>query len=217
MFELDNIKITIPSKKEPIYSQPLTTPQLKQLIQSAVDTSVSGKSFYQAARGILRENLIDVDLKELTVKDRDAALYQYRRMNVDEEWKGKSLPDLDFTTFSGLIKQKELKVRGFTVILSTPSLDQDAKFSVDKKESLEQLVGELYLAEVSKYIISITYNEETIQLTTLPASDVLKVIEKLPPFVIHKVTKEMEAAQKQWGSFLSIDDETIVIDPEFFT
>lgn len=220
--EEENISIIFPSGVSYLY-KPLSTPQLKEILQSVVDTTIGGNSFLKTANKILGNNIV---LEEgqlgptFTIRDRDVVLYNLRLECIGDDWKDKTLKSIDFQGAKGILSEEVVKFKDFAVTISTPTISRESKLQVHLQPSaqdLEPIIGDLFLREIAKHVTTITYKDQTCEFPLLSGSEQLKLIEKLPANLIHKVAKSIEKAQKEWNSLLSVDGESINIDPEFFS
>jgi hypothetical protein len=216
--EEENIPIFIPSVGTEILYKPLSTKQLKEILQSVVDTSVGANSFLRVANKIVGNNIDPIDFP-LNIRDRDVILYTLRRECIGSDWKDKSLPELKPTENKGILRNHFIKLRKFTLELNTPTLEREGQFQTSlqpNNENLEAIVGELFIKEITKYATKIVYQEQECNLSLLSPKEQLALIEKLPSGLIHKAAKAVETIQREWNEILTVDGEVVSIDPEFF-
>jgi hypothetical protein len=212
----ENIEINLPSLGK-IAFKPLSTKQLKEILQSVVDTSIGANSFLKVANSIVGNNVDPID-GPLNIRDRDIILYTLRRECISDEWKGKTLPVL--TPDKGFLRDKEVKFRNYKLSLTTPTIHRESLFITQiqpqQGQNLENIVGDLFIKEITKYTVGLSFKELECDFTQLETEEQVKLIEKLPPGLVHKAAKTIEEAQKEWNEVLTVDGETISIDPEFF-
>ena len=78
------------------------------------------------------------------------------------------------------------------------------------------MVGKLYIYELLKYIQSVQVDDDIIDLSDVKISERVKLVEKLPLSVYTEVSSFIEDINKYNSDLLTVDEEEISIDVEFF-
>ena len=73
-----------------------------------------------------------------------------------------------------------------------------------------------YISELLKYIQSVQVDDDTIDLSDVKISERVKLVEKLPLSVYTEVSSFIEGINKYNSDLLTVDEEEISIDVEFF-
>lgn len=101
-------------------------------------------------------------------------------------------------------------------------LYKNINFEINTPEQLRTTLGNTFINELTKYINTLTINEEIINFETLDFKTRIKIVEQLPTFLINKVLKYIEKYKKQTSlltSFLVPDtllEKEIPVDTTFF-
>ena len=74
----------------------------------------------------------------------------------------------------------------------------------------------MYIYELLKYIQSVQVDDDIIDLSDVKISERVKLVEKLPLSVYTEVSSFIEDINKYNSDLLTVDEEEISIDVEFF-
>ena len=85
-----------------------------------------------------------------------------------------------------------------------------------EQDQLKDGVGKLYIYELLKYIQSVQVDDDILDLSDVKISERVKLVEKLPLSVYTKVSSFIEDINKYNSDLLTVDEEEISIDVEFF-
>jgi hypothetical protein len=233
--------VWIPSLNSEVKTLELTAKQQKKLLNSAIDsTSSVNKSFIvKAVYEVLLENLQipEQDIKSLSYIDRLFLILNLKRQISDtikvEFDSGKEV----LVNISNLIEafkelthpEKETIVVdrnsiSIKIVVSPPSIKAeveyfDAQPSLTVKESetetLKEVVSEAYIYETSKYIESVTIDQQDLNYNIMGINQRCALVEKLPALILQKileiVTKWKSPIDKVF-TIESEDKETKVLD-----
>jgi hypothetical protein len=104
------------------------------------------------------------------------------------------------------IANKTIQIDNITIECALPTLDIENKFENElHKDStsgdlttkeLQDIVGDTFINEISKFIMSISINDNKHDLNTITFSDRVKIVEKMPVSVVNDVIKYIEEYKK---------------------
>jgi hypothetical protein len=242
----DNFTVNawVPSLNQEITFKQLDAKQQKELLSSAMDTSVYNTSFIKTFYNILKENIIDknVNVNEFNLVD---------KLSVGLALKSKLSTQI--TLFFGEDKKTNIKVDVNDIIeklkqYKSPSLcileskisnfslkvelkyvtiqteyQYDTQYKNNKKtedlkntEDIQKIISEAFLRETSKYINKIWINENSLDLTALNLDQKIKLIEKFPSSFVQKIIEKIGDWKTEIDDVLSVkhDNETQIISLE---
>ena len=197
---------------------PLTTAQLKNLIKTVVDTSLTQTEFNSATLAIMKECYQGTDvaaLNTLTIADKLLFLIETRINSISssitiEDGEDKVTLDLNKIK-ENLSKAVEANKTTFldhsitsdevTLTIGLPTLNTEHQ--VDE--------------ELAKVVKSITIGDKTLNTSDLTFSERQKTVESLPALLIQQVINYVENYKKVLNGCLVIDDHSLPIDGSLFS
>ncbi len=157
-------------------------------------------------------NEFNLSIKELTI-------------NLNERYK-------EIVNTLPVFETENIVFENVQILASLPTLKTENKlekelykninFEINTPEQLRTTLGNTFINELTKYINTLTINEEIINFETLDFKTRIKIVEQLPTFLINKVLKYIEKYKKQTSlltSFLVPDtllEKEIPVDTTFF-
>jgi hypothetical protein len=223
------LSVYIPSLKKNVKFKPLTLKQQKDILKSSVTNDLTSViNFNLAFNKIIKEN--SVEKNNYKTIDRLPIIIALRNKFSDEPYEidGKKI-DLNQLTNQKLdiYGDSEFKIEEdiLTVYASIPTLDVDERFGQRLLENIEKnndnklsnIVGDMYLYEISKFINKINVSDAEIELSTLNFTDTLELINKLPASIISKlnafITKNIRDIE---DNYTTVDGVKIPLDASLF-
>jgi hypothetical protein len=223
---------------------PLTTAQLKNLIKTVVDTSLTQIEFNSATVAVMKECYQGMDvtiLNDLTIADKLLFLIETRinsisssitiedgedkviiDLNKIKEKLTKAIEDNKATFVDHPINSDEVTLTiGLPTLKTELQVDEEIyktlKLDSDNQEQVRKLLGEAFVVELAKVVKSITIGEKTLNTSELPFSERQKTVENLPALLIQQVINYVENYKKILNACLVIDDHSLPIDGSLFS
>jgi hypothetical protein len=206
--------VYIPSLEKEVKFKQLTTQQLKNLLTTIFDSPLYNTQFAQTFNTIIKENCLqpEININSLTIYDRLFILFKTRiecispdyTFQVSNELKNVSLINVlnDFQNKQINFKEEIFTYENCSIVCGLPTLDTENKleneFRKNIKEEiassveLQNIIGDTFISEITKFITSINLNNTSINLLEYNFKERIKVIEKLPVVLINKVIKYIE-------------------------
>lgn len=239
----ETFKIYIPSLGRDVDFSPLTVKQQKKILSSGVDTNIENLTFSNSINEIMTTNIKQPDVKIYTI-DRPLIILQIRANSIGDEIKlyidtqeykvnikeqvrkiRKIKPDLNSMTFTMSAGEMAIKC-------SVPDIETDTEFNKhftkkvkkgkNNRLELTDLIGDIYVHEIVKFIDSITLGENTVNFDTeLSTTEMIEIFESLPLSVSAKITEEIQKVRKIEIESIESDvlpeGASISIDASIFT
>ena len=241
--QLDNfnyqsgIDVYIPSLKRTIKFKAINLRQQKNLLKSSVEESLTRTSFITNFFSIIQENVLEgININDLYVFDRNAIAIALRGSSLDSKYtindveydlndKIKEIPSfvVDDSILTETITMNKLKV-----VLEVPKLgiDRDVSIAVlnkikkEQKDSIDSLVGELFIHEILKFVQSVTFMSETSDNTVLlgdtKVEERLSIIERFPAPLTTQILTFIKKYRDKESELVKIGDSVIDINSSFF-
>lgn len=232
--ESNLVDIFVPSYKMFYKFKPLNLSQQKTLFKTSLDESFTKLLFNINFYNILLTNSPrDLDIKTLTSYDRTAIAVAYKASSInslynfqDKEIDLKKLVET-YSNLDNKTVQHSKIIEDNTLLLevSMPSLyiDNDvngyAQLKLKNNKELQNIITELYVFEISKYIrkIVVKNNDEKIDFTVASVSDRIKATELLPASITSEILNFIKPLREYENRFITIDSDTVLdIDGSFF-
>ena len=219
--------------KSGVKLSPLTLSQQKKIIESAGDETLAVLFFNNVFYSILNENIVEDNISNFNTIDRvQMALALRHYLNNEVEIDDGSKIDLDQILtrnkdITGKVDPEEIIEDNFVFEVACPSLELDDKINkvlLNKyknatlnQNKLKNLISDLYVYEILKFITNLKINDIEIDLhDNLHKS--IQVIEKMDTKVFSKVTEYINKVRDLEAKFAKFLDgeETIEIVPNLF-
>lgn len=234
--------IYVPSIKQDVQFSPMSVKQQKQILSSGVDSDVENLSFMNALNDILLQCCRDKKVKLLTC-DKPLVVLQLRAqavgdtLVVTEDGQDYSINLKEHIEhckgLSGITK-KTFEVHHDTISITgkIPTINVDTQYNkhftqavkkaTKTKVKITDIIGDIYVSELVKYIDTITIGE--ISVTSgddLSPSNAVQLFESLPLQVSNKLAEEVKKLREFENECLESsilpDDVNISIDAGLFT
>jgi hypothetical protein len=238
--------VWVPSIREYISVNELTSKQQKNLLSAAIDSNAEGykpfftKIFYQ----ILLENCQTTKevVDNFTYYDRLAiaiAMRKHISKELNVEFSADKSEVVDLSDLVENLKNfkhpslttLKIEKNGVSILIQVevPTIKKEVEYFDNipslKKEStseiLKQAISEAYVAEVSKYIKEIEIQGVNLSFNDLKTKQKILVLEKLPSTILQTVLKEISAWKEDLNEFFTVestsgDKKLIDIDTTLF-
>jgi hypothetical protein len=227
----DSIKILIPSLGRTVAFKPLSLQQQKDILKAGISSEIFNILEFNAIfNNIIEQNSLErnnyslhdrstiaIALRnkftthplEIDDKNIDTNIFNDKNINFDND---------AFNEFS--IEEGILKI-----IARSPSLQEDqtitklqlSKIKKTNNIDITNVIGEMYVFEILKYIKSLHVGEVKQDLISLSIEDRIKVVEQIPASIITKLNDLIaEKFKKPEDDYLTVDDKKITLDARLF-
>lgn len=238
----DTLNVYVPSTGDDVQFSPLTVKQQKLLLSSSVDTDFENLSFMNAINDIIQANCKQ-NIQILTT-DKPLIVLQLRKHAIGNSIKIEddgNIHEIDLEQHISACKLSDsttpnnLEVNHdiIKITCTVPDISTDTKYNkqftkkVQKPKSKEKLkvtdvIGDIYVSELVKYISSITIEDDVITPgVDVNISDMINVFESLPMQVSNKLAGVVKEARKYEVACLTPENlpegVSISIDAGLFT
>tara|TARA_R110000824_G_scaffold90096_1_gene220395 strand:- start:14 stop:763 length:750 start_codon:yes stop_codon:yes gene_type:complete len=226
--------IFLPSLGKKAKFTPFTLKQQKDLLSKLPDDSSGVLSFNNNFNSIIMDNCMEkISLDDLNSFDRLSVVMQYRISAVGGVLdKNEKKLDLNMLTksiesakYEKVFQEKEIKNANFKATLKIPTLGYDQKinvsttFKLKKAGKQQEIIAEMFVAEVLKYITSITILDGpdiTMDMYQSSYDEKIKVIEQLPNNFTKKIFAFISTVKLFEETLTTIEDIKIDISNELF-
>lgn len=210
--------VWLPSLKKEVLFKEINTSQQKALLKSMINSPISNSEFIYALKQIIQENCVDdkININQLTILDKLFIAIMMRSVSIGNTLEfeikteeGKVRRGIGLKEFLDKVKDninvpdpKRIDYENFHVMCSVPTIEREYRLEDElrknmdvktkSKDELKELLGEIYLAEIVKYVdtIGIKDGDEItqIQMDDLSFKDRIAIYEQLPI----NITKEIQ-------------------------
>ena len=226
--------VTVDTLTKPgVKLSPLTLAQQKKIIESAGDETLAVLFFNTIFYSILKENIINDNINNFNTVDRvQMALALRNYLNNEVEIDDGSKINLNEIIsrnkeINETLEPEEIIEDNFTFQVAAPSLELDEKINkilLNKyknsnlnENKLKNLISDLYVYEITKFITRIKINEaELIVHDNINIS--VEILEKIDTKIFGKITEYINKTrdlEAKYAKFIT-GDETIEITPNLF-
>lgn len=237
-----NIEVFVPSLNRNVNFKPLNIRQQKEIIKSSLDKNIPGISFNTVVNEIIADNSVEKDLPFLVI-DRLNIIFNLRKnifgdkINLSKSNSNKIFGSIDqqLSTVnhqaSTSIISKIINVDTLKIELKTPTLVIDNKVNkeaqknlshlLEKDNTVKDLVSELFVYELIKFIDSIEVEDQKLSFKDLSIPQQIKTLESLPANVNKEIMNYVENIrdfEKQYQVFkIDKNEYNVTIDASFFS
>ena len=225
--------IYLPSLGKKVKFSPFTLKQQKDLLASMPDNATGILDFNNSFNDIISSNILEdkITLDDLNTFDRLNIILHYRINAVGStlERNGKKInlsnlsKSFESTNFEKIFGEKEIKSSNFKATLKLPSLSYDKKINVStsyklkKTKKQQQVIAELFVSEILKYVKSITVDENNVMdLYSSSYEDKTNAIELLPNNFTKKIFDFIASVKSIEDKLTTVEDIKIDISNELF-
>jgi hypothetical protein len=219
--------IYIPSLDTDVPVRPINAQHTKKLIKTTVEGPFAANQFNIIVYGILRD-ILDVDLKTISVYDKPIILLQLRAQNISPdisveftELKTSKKINIDkhLKKFKKGLKQEPVTITkdGITGTINYTSIEDEYLFDnflyqtqmskIDQRDvnQMKSLVAPIFMNSLVMFLTSLTIGEATIDLTSLSVDERLKLADRLPSsFLSEAIAKIDDNFGKNLQKVLSV-------------
>jgi len=221
-------EVWIPSLRKNITIKEINAKQQKELLESAIDSSVYKSSFSKTFYDILISNASEPKdvLDTFNIADKIAVSLALREQisptikiefnenlsenielkNISNKLQQYSLPEP--ITFETIKNNVSIKVE-----TSLPSILSEVNFEVflsknkkktDDVEEVKSLIANAFLTETAKYIKSISIDSQDLNFQSFAISQKIQFVEKLPATIIQQIIDIITKWKKELENILTI-------------
>lgn len=220
--------------------RPLSTAQLKNLIKTIVDTSVTQIQFNSAVTSVMRECYAGSDLKAVdgfNVIDKVCFLIETRIQSVSptitigankislQEVKTKLLSAIEAN--KQILADHDIVSEGVTLTIGVPTIKTEHQvdeeiyknltLNVEDQEQVRKMLGEAFVIELTKTVKKITIGDKELDLASLFFKERQKVVEELPASVIQEVINYVESYKKVINTSITGNEWDLTLDGSLFS
>lgn len=220
----DLVSVWIPSKSAEYKFKPITVSQQKLIIKDTL-SGVNGQLLMQKTfNDIIEDNYFDEEDYAFTMLDRSAILSQLRSAYLgsgatDTTGKVAILVDPREVKTSLHSTTERITSNGITVTVEIPTLKRDSNFITLLTSSKTftnpgDLVNDLYITELAKFITRVEFNEVNFEPTI---SETLRLVNELPTKLITQIMKFIKQVKDIDNQYLiSASGTQIQLNTQFF-
>lgn len=235
--EIFKVDVWIPSKQKYLCFKEIDTKQQKDMLSSAMDSSVYNTTFITVFYEILKQNILEKDktlIDDLTIYDKaSVAIYLKnqisnelnvifdnkneitKKINLDEiieKFKAYNTPKNEIIKVINKNVSLSIEVGLPTVLVELQHDKQMAKSykksnQVKNNDDVKNIISDAFIVETSKYIKKIWINDTEVELNSDRIDQKLKIIEKLPSVIVQKVLEQISKWKKEVDDILMVEHE----------
>lgn len=243
----DSYSLDVPNSFGTTYKfKALTTEQLKNIVQTVVDTSTAQINFHEAIFNSMKENYIGDIQVTFNVLDKLFYIIDNRIQAVNStlfiRGDGDSYIPIDLTevkqklidlvkTNSNMATNTALELTNVLVQVGIPTVEAErqantevyASLNLQKTdtEDVQDTLGQVFLTEIVKWIKSITIEEgdkkEEINFEKLSSFTKVQILEKLPASVTEKVIDYIEKTKQTIDKCLIVSNRILPLNGSLFS
>jgi hypothetical protein len=227
----DTIKVFVPSLNRVAPFKPLSLQQQKEILKAGISSEFFNILEFNAAfNQIIEQNSLEKNIYRLS--DRSVIAIAFRNkftaqpLELDgskidlKQFENKQI-NFDEDAFGEFhLEEGPLKITSQSPLLSldqTITKIQLTKIKNTANLDLTNIIGEMYVFEILKYIKSVQIGDIAQDLNLLSIEDRLKIIEQLPASIITKLNNLItEKFKKPEDDYLTINDIKLTLDARLF-
>jgi len=214
-----SFEVYLPSLQKNIPFKQLNTEQLKKLLKTVIDSPIHNTEFITTINSILKENILDetINVDVLNVFDKILFIIKTRIESISPEYtfivENEEQKDnffkvnileaySNFVSTLPVYKEEIINFNNCELVVSLPTLQtenkiekelyKNVKLEITTPKELRDSIGETFINELTKYIISLKINESAIDLSQLNFKNRINIVEHLPTNCINGVLKYIE-------------------------
>lgn len=221
----------------------LTTSQLKELIETVVDSPVTQAIFNTTIAKVFKASLVDqTDISSLSIIDRLLFTLETRINSISStkivENEGKkievNLSHIKDNLIKGLQENPSLFAEssstvdnvsltyGIPLLKAEQQLNEEMykklEIDVQNPEQLRKIIGEAFINEIAKTLRTVTINETTFDLSANTFKNRLKVVEMLPAKAVRDVLDYIEQYKQIVDKCFVVEEGvTLAVDGSLFS
>jgi hypothetical protein len=233
----ETFNLTLTDKKDYTFKQ-LFTSQLRDLIETVVDSPITQSEFNNTVANVMKDslaspcgiffNIIDRLLFVLETRIQSISpLITVNEQQVDLSFIKQALVTA-LEANSSLFEVQSLSSASISITYGIPLIAtetqlndeyyKNVELNVETQEDLRKIIGETFINEIAKTLYTITVNDKILDLTTVSFKERIKTIESLPASLINNVIQYVEKYRKVVEESLKTTENTpIPIDGTLFS
>lgn len=222
--DTNSFEVYLPSLQKTVPFKQLNTDQLKKILKTIIDSPIHNSEFITTFNTLIKNNILDpsVDVDNLNIFDKTLILIKTRIESISPEYAFnlteeealkikefkvniatsyndfvKTLPTFNEQTITN--KECEIKVALPTLLTENKiekELYNNVKLEITTPDELRNTIGETFINELTKYIVSIKINNKELDLNQHNFKTRIKIVEQLPTTCINGVLKYIENYKK---------------------
>lgn len=218
--QTNSFEVYLPSLQKNILFKQLNTEQLKKILKTVIDSPIHNSEFVTTFNSIIKNNILDnsINFEELNILDKVLILIKTRAESISPEYTF-NLSDEEknqinefkvnitnvynnFIQTAPIYNTEIIKSSNCELVVALPTLQtenklekelyKNVKLDITTPEELRSIIGETFINELTKYIVSIKVNESVIDLNQYNFKTRIKLVEQLPTTCINGVLKYIE-------------------------
>ena len=210
----------------------------KKLVQATVDNPITQHNFYSVINSVMAENLLDVNVDNLTVVDRLLFIIKSRIEDISPELKLDdgtviNLNQVYNDVLSNISKNQAtfepftLERNGLVIHLQlsnikTENLINEEVYSKENylyssNDEVKDSLSKTFLNEIVKHITAIKIGDREVILSEFSFLDRLQLIETLPTNLLQECIDYIHSYKTILNESLVVEDNAIEIDAAFFS
>lgn len=232
--ETFSFEVYIPSLKSNLKFRQIDAKQQKDILGSAVDTTVYNTNFIEVFYNILKQNFLSEDksvIDNLTMVDKASIALGFRKQISDEiNVTVSSEPlvqikrpvDPIINNFKDYISEEPLKFEAETsqfklevelkpvTVYGEYAYDNEFNKNIKKEnikttDDVQKLVSEAFIGETTKYINKIWINGSEVLLNNLSFTQRVALVERLPSNLIQKIVQTISEWKAKLDDILTVE------------
>ena len=227
----DTIKIYIPSLQRVAPFKPLSLQQQKEILKAGISSEIFNVLEFNATfNSIIDQNSLEKNVYRLTDRPVIAIAMRNKFTSqpldldgtlIDTKIFENKVINFDSDTFNDfVIEEGSLKL-----LIQSPSLNLDqtitklqlSKIKNTNKLDLTNIIGEMYVFEILKYIKGLCVGDLEQDLNQLSIEDRLRLVEQLPASIITKLNRLIsEKFKTPEDEYLTCGDNKLSLDARLF-
>jgi hypothetical protein len=229
------VNVWIPSLNREISFKQLDAKQQKDILSSAMDTSVYNTSFIKTFYNILKQNILEknIDIDEFTLIDKlSIGLSLKNKLSENLTLFFGEKKDIPFKVNTNDILEKlktyqtpenkiiESKNLDFSIKVELKYVTIGVEYNYDthykgnkktedlkKTEDVQKIISDAFIGETSKYLNNIWINDSLLDFKSLTFDQKIKVVEKFPSNLLQKIIENIGIWKTNIDNILSITYE----------
>jgi hypothetical protein len=218
--QTNSFEVYLPSLQRLVSFKQLNTEQFKKILKTIIDSPIYNTEFTTTFNSIIKDNILDstINVGELNIFDKTLILIKTRIESISPEY---TFPFNDeekiqlkefkvnvadvynkFIELSPVCNTEVIKSNNCELKISLPTLETEnrlekelysnVKLEITTPKELRDTIGETFINELTKYIMSIEVNQTIIDLKQHNFKTRIKFVEQLPTTCINGVLKFIE-------------------------
>jgi hypothetical protein len=218
--------VFLDTRNESVKIKQLNTEQFNDILSTLVNDSFSENGFIPTIANILNSNILDknVDIYNLSYLDFVKIILETRKncitdsinlifsddeketYNLQTDYFEYSLKEHLRETASTDLKFEPITYNNITVTLTIPSVKTvitlDSTIKIQNTEITSDIVKKFFIKEITKYISSVSINENNILFSDLLPLEQINIVNNLPAHLINEIIKSIEVAKNSISSLI---------------